>query len=135
MLDENTMNFIKETRAKHEFLTFLVLQNDDIRCGVIQNETSKIIMLYDFEKIIDPQAKARFLRYGDEWWWQSNQSVPIDSFIGERFEEFRHILTGYPKKSLSEDIIGPTFSLADQYLKRIKKRRVDIVSRLVPQTA
>lgn len=135
MLNQTMQQQIEETRARHEFLTFLVLASDkhssepDIRCGIVQNETAKMIMFFDFEKIKSEDAKRRFLKYADEWWWESNQSTPIDSFIGDRFEEFLPALTGYPKKSLECDPIGPRFSLADQYLKRIKKKRVDIVNR------
>lgn len=129
MLDDTTQKQIEETRAKHEFLTFLVMKDGDIKCGVVQNETAKMIMFFDFEKIKDEEARRRFMDFADEWWWESNQSIPIDSFIGDRFDEFQAALSGYPKKALELDPIGPTFSLADQYLKRIKKKRVDIVNR------
>jgi len=132
MLDDNTLSRIEETRAKHEFLTFLIM-DDKIKVGIVQNETLKFIMLYDFEKIRDEEAKKRFLAYADEWWWGSNQAVPVDSFIGEPFDEFQHALTGYPKKPVKQ-IIGPTFSLAEKYLKRVKKKRIEIINRDIPQS-
>lgn len=127
MIDDNTMEEIQRTRAKHGFLTFFYMKDAGLKCGIVQNETAKFIMLYDFEKIIDPQAKQRFLKYADEWWWESNQSTPIDIFIGRRFDEFQPALIGYPKKAIEGDLIGPTYSVADQFLKRIKKKRIDII--------
>ena len=131
MIDDNTRQMIEEARAKHLFLTFFILPENGIRCGVVQNETSKLIRFFDFEKIISEDAKARFLEYADEWWWESNQAMPVDRYIGERFDEFQPTLRGFPRKALLADPIGPTFSLAAKYLKRIKKRRVDIISRTV----
>ena len=134
MLDDATLNRIEETRAECEFLTFLVTEESELRVGIVQNETPKLVMLYDMDKIRNETAKARFLSHGDEWWWQSNQSVPVDSFIGPDFDEFRTALIGYPKKAI-KDIIGPTFSLQNLYLKRIKKRKIEIVNTVSVATA
>jgi hypothetical protein len=127
MLDDETRNKIQETRTKHEFLTFLILVSGEVRVGIIQNENPKVIMFYDFEKIRDKTRRVTFLEYGDSWWWGSNQSLPVDSFIGEDFDIFSEALTGYPKKSIA-DIHGPTISLQEQYLKRVKKKKIEIVN-------
>lgn len=135
MLDELDIDLrekIEASRQKHEFLTFLILE-DDVKVGIIQNETSKLIMFYDLEKIHGRENKKTFLDYADSWWWGSNQQVPIDSFIGRPFEIFQPVLTGYPKKSIKE-IIGPTFSL-QKHLKRIKKKKIEIVNRRVEANA
>ena len=58
MLDDNTLSRIEETRAKHEFLTFLIM-DDQIKVGIVENETLKFIMLFDFEKIRDEEAISR----------------------------------------------------------------------------
>ena len=135
MLDDDTKARIEETRAEHAFLTFLVLASGDLKVGIVQNEAQKTVMFYDFEKIRDPDQRRRFLDLGDEWWWGSNQSIPVDSFIGERFDEFHPALTGYPKKSIAETI-GPSLSLHELYLKRVKKKKIEIVNvkRLAPAT-
>lgn len=124
-LDQETLDRIHAARAQHEFLTFLVLE-DEIVVGIVQNETQKIMMIYNLEKIKEDDARARFITYGDEWWWQSNQRIPIDSFIGPRFDQYKAVLTGYPKKSIRATI-GPSFNLSDQYLKRIKKKKIEII--------
>lgn len=129
-MDTKMNSFIEETRAQFGFLTFLVMKDGEVRCGIVQNETPKMIMFFDMTRLKDEDQKKRFLAYGDEWWWQRSQSVPVDRYIGSRFDEFQRILRGYPKKSLTESI-GPTMKLAELYLKRIKKKRIDIVNRSV----
>ncbi len=118
---------IEETRAEHEFLTFLVLTSGEVKVGIVQNESPKHVMFYDFEKIRSSDMRRRFLELGDSWWWGSNQALPVDSFIGEDFDIFHTALTGYPKKSI-DDMIGPTISLQEQYLKRVKKKKIEIVN-------
>lgn len=129
MLIENMKTDIDETRKNYEFLTFLVFENN-IRYGVVQNSTNKLVFLYDFEKIEHPNMKRTFLRYGDRWWWESNQALPIDSFIGKNFDKYQTALVGFSKKNIVE-IVGPTFSLSQLYLKRIKKKKIEIVNRCV----
>ena len=125
MLDGVTIKEIESTREKHPFLTFLEFSDGIIKVGIVQNENQKLIHLYDFEKIKNEESCKRFLSYGDEWWWGSNQSIPIDSFIGKGFDQFHTILVGYPKK-LIENTYGPTFSLQEIYLKRVKRKKIEI---------
>ena len=128
MLDSTTLAQIEETRAEHEFLTFLVLLSGEVRVGIVQNESPKMVHFYDFEKIRSSELQKKFLELGDSWWWGSNQALPVDSFIGEEFDVFGDALTGYPKKSIN-DMYGPTISLQEQYLKRVKKKKIEIVNR------
>ena len=127
MLSSDTREKIQETRAEHEFLTFLILANGDVKVGIIQNESPKMVLFYDYEKIRDKEQQRLFLEFGDSWWWGSNQAIPVDSFIGEDFDIFHTALTGYPKKSI-EEMHGPTISLQEQYLKRVKKKKIEIVN-------
>ncbi len=127
MLDSETREKIEETRAEHEFLTFLVLTSGEVKVGIVQNENPKMVMFYDFEKIRDAGQRKQFLDHGDKWWWGSNQTIPVDAFIGDEFEVFQAALTGYPKK-LIEEMHGPTISLQEQYLRRVKKKKIEIVN-------
>src|SRR5688572_26466075 len=123
-IDEQTRQGIEETRAKYEFMTFVVMK-DDIAVGIVQNETPKILMIYQFDLLRSTEDKEVFLQFGDEWWWGSNHSIPINLFIGERFEAFEYVLRGYPRKPVL-DLIGPTFSLAERYLRRVRKKKIEI---------
>ena len=105
-------------------MTFVMLK-DDIVVGIVQNETPKILMIYQFDLIRTTEEKEQFLQFGDEWWWGSNHSIPINLFIGDRFENFEYALRGYPRKPI-DSLIGPTFSLAERYLRRVKKKKIEI---------
>lgn len=123
-------NIIKETREKYEFLTFLITKDtEEWRCGVVQNSNTRFITFYDIAKIRDEKLQKQFIELADKWWWESGQSLPIDCFIGPGFDVFQEALITIPKKTLSCDPIGPIYSITDQYLKRVKKRRVDLVNR------
>lgn len=130
MIDASLQQRIEETREKHEFLTFLVLKDElGWKCGVVQNSNNRFITFYDIAKIRDEKTLARFMQLADKWWWESGMSLPIDAFIGHEFDEFRDILTTLPKKTLGEDAIGPVYSITEHYLKRVKKRRIELVNR------
>jgi len=131
---KNNEELMEKVRTKYEFITFLFFNNDMMTCGVVQNEATKVIMVYDFLKIKDEKARVRFLALAERWWWQSSQMVPINMFIGREFDEFSYTLVGYTKKSFVKDPIGPIFSLNNLYLKRPKKKRIDLVNRAKPPT-
>lgn len=130
-LNQELLNQILEIRTKHEFLTFLILKDDDAgwRCGVIQNSNTRFINFFDVAKIRDEKSRKRFLSYADRWWWQSGMSLPIDAYIGVPFDEFLPTLVSLPRKTLMIDPIGPSYNLSEQYLRRVKKRRIDLVNR------
>lgn len=125
MIDEQTLLDIETTRQKYEFMTFVVMK-DDIIVGIVQNETPKLLMIYQFDIIRSTEEKEIFLQFGDDWWWGSNHNIPINLFIGDRFEQFDYTLRGYPRKPI-EELIGPTFNLAERYLRRVRKKRIEIV--------
>src|SRR4051812_20830002 len=100
-LDEEMLKQIEETRTKYEFMTFVVFK-DDVIVGIVQNETPKILSIYQFDLLKTTEEKELFLEFGDEWWWQSNHAVPINLYIGDRFEQFEYALRGYPRKPIEE---------------------------------
>ena len=126
-IDLETEKKITETRTKSPFLTYLVMASGEVKVGIIQNETQRHINFYDLSKIKETPQQRRFMEFGDRWWWDSGQTIPINFFIGMGFDEFQESLIGLPKKSVDK-VIGPSFSLSALYMKRIKKRRVEILS-------
>lgn len=129
-LDEETLKGIEDTRTKFEFITFVVFK-DEFIYGIVQNETPKVLMIYQFDLLRSDEQKELFLKYGNDWWWGSNISIPINLFIGERFEQFEYALRGYPRKPI-ESMIGPTFNLSDRYMKRVKKKKIELMVPRIP---
>lgn len=126
-LPETIQDQISHTRARHPFLTFLLMTNGSLLAGIVQNMTQKTILFYDFDRIPDESQRREFLLLADHWWWGSAQKVPVNYFIGKPFDKYQSCLVGHPKKAISE-IVGPTFSLADYYIRRIKMKRIEILS-------
>ena len=124
------MKQIEETRNTHEFLTFLIFKDtDDWKCGVIQNSSKRFITYYDLSKITNERQRKQFLAFADRWWWESGMALPIDCYIGKDFDIFQDSLSTIPRKTLEVEPIGPVYSLTEHYLKRVKKRRIDLVNR------
>jgi hypothetical protein len=134
-MQADLLDLINRTREQHEFLTFMIMKDsDDWRCGVVQNGNSRFINFYDISKIDSATEKSEFMAFADRWWWESGMSLPIDCYIGKGFDKFRDTLSVLPRKSLQIEPIGPVYSITDHYLKRVKKRRVDLVNRPKPET-
>lgn len=132
-LDKSVLIQIEELREKHEFLTVLVIDGE-LKIGVVQNETQKFVMLFEFSLIRTELSRQRFIELADQWWWESDQSEPIDVYFGLKFDEFSLALRGYPRKTITHHI-GPTFNLADKYLRRIKKKKIEIINKTEPLTS
>lgn len=125
MINDELLERIEKIRSEDkEYLTFLIMDSKVVY-GIVQNETPKIMMFYDATKLTTEEEKKIFFKFADEWWYMSNHMIPIESFIGERFNYFHKILKGYPKKGIKQ-IVGPTFSM-EQYSKRIKKRKIEFL--------
>lgn len=130
MISDEQLQKITAIRDQHEFLTFLVIKDsDDWKCGVVQNSNNRFITYYDIAKIREPSAQKQFLKFADRWWWESGNTIPIDCYIGRPFDVFQDSLSTIPRKTLEIDPIGPVYSITEHYLKRVKKRKIDLVSR------
>jgi hypothetical protein len=110
----------------YPFMSYIRI-GSEVTVGIIQNMTSTTVHVFDFDRIKGDDAKRRFVELGSRWWYGSNTSVPIDVFLGEKFDEFRPALVGYPKRGI-DDLVGFSFSLREGG-KRIKRRRVEFLGR------
>lgn len=116
---------LKELRDRFPFLTYIQYNKIEI-VGIVQNVTTQFMMVYEYDKIRGEDLRKQFLEAGEKWWYESNASIPIDIFIGRKFDMFRHALHGYAKKSI-EFTDGPQVNLEEAFSKRIKKKRVELV--------
>lgn len=134
MIDEALQSNIDETRDKHQFITFFVLTNGNWKCGVVQNGSTRYIAFYDFAKI-EEESRGKFIKLADQWWWESGMTLPLDTYVrkifGKRFkqefQEFYPALTMIHRRYLAMEPIGPVFSLTENYIKRIKKKRRELL--------
>ena len=106
------MNEIFEKLGKKfPFLT-LVQKSDFEYVGIVQNQDTNVISVYDYDKIATQREKELFLSLGETWWWESNRKLPINIFLKKDFKQFKYTLTTLSGKDV-RIVHGPTVRLAD----------------------
>ena len=124
------MNEIFNTlRDKFPFLS-LVRKGDMEFVGIVQNQDANVISFYDYGRIMSPQDKIKFLKFGEIWWHESNRKIPINIFLKSDFRYFRTTLVTLNSKDI-EIVHGPTVKLSEISSKRIKRRTIQLVRRPV----
>jgi hypothetical protein len=118
----------KEILEKFPFLSVCMTGEEEI-LGIIQNYTSTLASVYVYNVLNCTEDKQEFLELGDEWWWQSNRSLPINLVIGPKFKKFSYCLRTYNVKDF-EILHGEAVSLQNIITKRIKRRQIQLVQKL-----
>ena len=85
-----------------------------------------MVSIYDYGNITNKELKKRFVELGKLWWEDSNQKIPINIFLREDFIVFKKTLKCLPKNDVKE-LWGPTLSLEENFQKRIKRRRIQLI--------
>jgi hypothetical protein len=122
------MNEIFETlRKKFPFLS-LIRKGDMEFVGIVQNQDNQVTSFYDYSRIMSPEDKMIFLKYGEIWWWESNRKIPINIFLKKDFQYFRSTLVTLTTKDI-EIVHGPVLRLDEISKKRIKRRTIQLMRR------
>jgi hypothetical protein len=120
--------FFKRLSENHPFITICSYSSQDY-VGIIQNRDDNVTTLYDYGAIVQSELRAKFLTYGDVWWWESNRSIPINIFLKEEWSIFKPYIKTFNNKGLSI-IHGPIVSLTEFSKKRTQRRSVILVKRM-----
>lgn len=119
---------IKTVLETFPFLSYGSLQ-ETYYLGIIQNSDNQLLSMYVLDLIPDQALRAEFLRFGEQWWWESNRQIPINIFVrSERFRVFRPYLKHFARKDF-DLIAGPAVSLQETIARRVRKRQVTLVRR------
>jgi hypothetical protein len=124
-----TSDFFTSLTENHPFITVCSYSGQEY-IGVIQNSDDSVTTFYDYGSIIQADLKRIFLELGDQWWWESNRSIPINLFLKDDWTIFRPYLKTFNNKNLVI-LHGPNCSILDLYKKRSKRRSVTLVKRMV----
>ena len=120
------MNEIFKTlRDKFPFLS-LIQKGDMEFVGIVQNQDNSVISFYDYGRLMSPQDKMRYLKYGEIWWYESNRKLPINIFLKGDFKYFRTTLVTLNSKDVLI-VEGPTVRLSDISKKRVKRKTIQLV--------
>ena len=113
---------------KYPFITLCSYANAEY-VGIIQNRDDSVTTIYDFGSVVDQQDKMLFLELANQWWWESNRSIPINIFLRQYWDKFRFTLRTFSNKDL-EVLHGPVCSLMDIARKKSKRKSITLVRRL-----
>ena len=113
---------------QYPFITLCVYASNEY-VGIIQNQDDLITTIYDFGAIQDAELKRRFVELANIWWWESNRSIPINIFLKQDWDPFKHYLRTFINKDL-EILHGPVCSLAEIARKKSKRKSITLVRRI-----
>ena len=113
---------------KDPFITLCVYANAEY-VGIVQNKDDTVTTIYDFGAVQSQEDKVLFLELANQWWWESNRSIPINIFLRRDWERFRHTLRTFANKDL-EILHGPVCSLQEIARKKGKRRSITLVRRI-----
>jgi hypothetical protein len=113
---------------KYPFISFCTYANQEY-LGVIQNRDDAVTTIYDYGLVSSTEQKLRYLELASVWWWESNRSIPINIFLKQDWNPFRHTLRTFSNKDFSV-LHGPVCSLSDIGRRKGKRRSITLVRRI-----
>mgnify|MGYP004047591691 FL=1 len=116
----------QELLQNYPFLTLINYAEVEY-LGILQNVDTQIASMYMYERLRSVEEKARFLKLGEEWWWETNRKLPINIALLNRWP-FQYAIQSFSVKQM-EILQGPTVKLANSITKRIKRRSISLVKK------
>ena len=96
--------------------------------GIIINQDHSVTSIYDIANCSDDEKKA-LLKCGEVWWWESNRRLPINIFLKQEMQLFKHLIKSFNTKDV-EILFGPCVRLHDIAQKRVKRKSIQLVRKL-----
>ena len=116
-----------ELKTKFPFLSCVKHVNDEF-VGILLNQDQFVTSIYVYDDISSIQLKQKFLSLGEEWWWESNRTIPNNIFFNRDFEIFKRYIKSFTTKDV-EIVFGPATSLNNVQKKRIIRRNISLVKK------
>ena len=94
--------------------------------GIVINQDQTVTSMYVFTDLRTELEKKVFLEMGEVWWWESNRMIPINIFLKQEMEPFRHVIMTMNSKDV-RIVTGPCVNLNNLSVKRVKRKNVQLV--------
>jgi len=117
-----------EVQEKYPFLS-LVAYGGEEYVGIIQNSDDVVLSIYNIDSIKTSEEKRRYLELGEQWWWESNQQIPINLFLRNDWAQFSYTLVTLNIKDC-EVKFGPQVSITKLSGTRSKRKNITLVKRV-----
>jgi hypothetical protein len=118
-------NIFQRLTEKYPFISVISYGNEEY-IGIIQNRDAFVTNFYDLNSIKDTDARHQFLELGEQWWWESNRTIPINIFLKHEWEVYKSCLRIFNTK----DVVlmhGPAVSLAELAQRKTKRRSITLI--------
>jgi hypothetical protein len=121
-------NIFTKLTEKYPFITLCLYAGTEY-VGIIQNRDDAITTIYDFGDVTDPELKKLFIELANDWWWESNHSIPINIYLKAEWTPFKPYLRTFANKDL-EILHGPVCSLSDITRRKSKRKSITLVRKI-----
>ena len=118
---------LEEFLERYPFFALIRYGDSEYVC-IIQNQDNDVTTIYDYKGLKTEQHKIDFIFLAEQWWWESNRSIPINIFLKTEWEPFRDCLKTFSNRDL-EILHGPVCSLNDISRRKSKRRSITLVKK------
>ena len=117
----------KEIEENFPFLSVVTYGGTEY-IGIINNQDNFITSMYVYTNLKSSEDKQKFIELGEVWWWESNRMIPINIFLPSEMNIFKYSQMTMNSKDVKVSI-GPTVSLSNLSVKRVKRKSIQLVRR------
>jgi hypothetical protein len=97
--------------------------------GIVANQNQQVTSIYDYSKLKSEQEKKQFLEAGETWWNESNRLIPINIFLHQDMQKFKHALSSHNSKEVNI-VSGHVVNLSNMRTRRVKRRTLTLVRKV-----
>ena len=118
---------LQEFLDKYPFFALVRYSDQEYVC-IIQNQDNDVTTIYDFNSLKTESHRIAFIALAEQWWWESNRSIPINIFLKNDWHQFRYA----SKTLLTKEVLimaGHAVRLNDLANKRTKRKMIQLVRR------
>ena len=98
----------------------MVRYGNDEFIGIVGNADGTVFNMYCWDLLKNEQDKLNFLKLGEEWWFESNHSIPINILLLNRWK-FQPILRSLNNKNVDLLFDKTWFNKKEYFIKKILK--------------
>ena len=117
-----------ELQEKFPFLSCVRYANNEY-VGILQNQDQFVTTIYVYDNLKTTELKQEFLDFGEIWWWESNQRIPINLFLKHDWKKFAYTLSTFNIKDV-EVKFGPSVNIAELAKTRSKRKNITLVKKV-----
>jgi len=118
---------LKDIEKKFPYISVVVYGGQEY-VGIIANQDQYITSMYVYTNLKSQQQQQALLDLGEVWWWESNRMIPINIFLRNEMQHFKHCLMTMNSKDVRVTL-GPCVNLNNISVKRVKRKNVQLVKK------